>query len=63
MEQLRCLTRLDEEYRVGCMTQDDVHLALAFCSFFLLFVAPIAAMIMAILWFLFAYLVEDYGGE
>lgn len=42
------------------MTQDDVHLTLAFASFFLIFFSPIAAMITAIAWFLFAYLVEDY---
>lgn len=45
------------------MTNDDVHLTLAFATFFFIFVFPVAAMVLAIIWLLFALLVEDYDPE
>lgn len=44
---------------------NNVHLAFAFTTFFFLFVSPPTAMILAVIWFLYALLVEDYnpGGD
>jgi hypothetical protein len=45
------------------MTNNDVHLLLAFSTFFFLFVSPPVAMTLAVIWIAFAYLVEDCEGE
>jgi hypothetical protein len=45
------------------MTNNNVHLLLAFSTFFFIFVFPPVAMALAVIWIAFAYFVEDYEGN